>query len=116
MITARNGLGFPELRTVNEMDLVFAPGSTKVMLGLQHDLVQIVIQDSFEILHSSLLFTHAFPEGPLIIQLVKDALIRATQNHTPGALTIYQQLQYDAEYLKKIMPLVSIINVHDNSS
>ena len=101
---------------MNEMDLVFAPGSTKVMLNLQHNLVQTVIHESFEILHASLLFDHAFPEGPLIIKLVKDALIRAAQNHTPGALCIYQRLQYDAEYLRRIMPLVSIMNVHDDSS
>jgi hypothetical protein len=106
--------GFSE--PVNEADLVFAPGSTKVMLGLQSDLVQIVIQDAFEILLSSLLFIHAFPEGALTVQLVKDALIRAAQNHTPGALCIYQRLQYSAEYLKKVMPLVSVINVHDDSS
>ncbi len=86
------------------------------MLNLQHDLVQVVIHESFEILHASLLFENAFPEGPMTIKLIKDALIRAAQNHTPGALCIYQRLQYNTEYLRKIMPLVSVMNIHDDSS
>jgi len=98
------------------MDLVFPTGTTKLMLTRQQLLVQVVIQDSFEILHSSLLFTNAFPDGVLTIELIKDALVRSAQNHSPGALTIYQRLLYDLEYFRKIMPLVSLMNVHDRSS
>lgn len=95
------------------MDLVFPAGTTKLMLTRQQPLVRVVIQDSFEILHSSLLFTNAFPDGVLTTELIKDALVRSAQNHSPGALTIYRQLLYDAEYFRKIMPLVSLINVYD---
>jgi len=96
------------------MDLVFAPGSNKLMLTIQHELVQVVIQDGFEILHSSLLFTNAYLDGHLTIQLVKEALIRAAQNHTPGALSIYRRLIYDTEYFRKILPLVSLTNLCDD--
>ena len=101
---------------MNEMDLVFPTGMTKLMLTRQQPLVWVVIQDSFKILHSSLLFTNTFPDGVLTIELIKDALVCSAQNHSPGALTIYRRLLYDLEYFRKIMPLVSLMNVHDRSS
>ena len=86
----------PELPTVtvNEADpsttdLVLTLDSKKVMLTMQHPLVHIVIQDSFEILRSSLLFIEAFPEGSLIVQLIKDALLTSAMNHRPGVGRIY---------------------------
>ena len=100
---------FPELTTVagNDTDLVFPQDSNKVMLTLQRPLVHVVIQDSFEILRASLLFTNAFPNGSLTVQLVKDALVRSALKHMPGAGRISQRLQRDEEYLWKIVPLVS---------
>ena len=86
------------------------------MLGRQHRLVHIVIQDSFDILHVSLLFTNAFPEGSLISQFVKEALLYLALKHTPSTARIYQRLLNDQEYMSKIMPLVSELDVHDHSS
>ena len=99
---------------VNEADLVFGQGKNKVMLTLQHELVQSVIHDFFEIVHSSLLFTDAFPDSVLTLKIVKGALIRSTIKHEPGAASIHRRLLFDKEYLTKIMALVSFMNVCDH--
>ena len=97
-------------------DLVLHPDSNKVMLTMQCPLVCVVIQDSFDILRTMLLFTDAFPEGTLVTQFVKEALLTSAMNHRPGAGRIYQRLVQDEEYVWKIAPLVSIINACDRSS
>ncbi len=98
-----------------ETDLVFLPGSNKVMLTLQRPLVRIVIQDSFDILRASLMFTNAFPDCSLTIEFVKDALVRSALNHAPGARYIYQRLLYKDDYISKLITLVSRMNIHDCS-
>jgi len=97
----------PELPTENGADLVFLPGSNKVMLTLQRPLVRAVIQDSFDHLRASIVFTNAFPDGSLAVEFVKDSLVLSAISHAPGARYIYQRLLYDEEYLLKIIPLVS---------
>ena len=105
-----------ELDVVNEADLVFAMGSLKIKLMLQWPLVQVVIQDLFDILYLLLQSTNAFPNGAITIQLVRNTLLRSALRHTPGTLTIHQQLLYNLEYFCKILPLVSVIDAHDQSS
>jgi len=78
----------PEVRG-DRSDLVFAPGSTKVMLTLQNPLVQAIIQGSFDLLHVSIVFTDAFPNTPLASLLVKEALLRSAQNK-PGGGCVYK--------------------------
>jgi hypothetical protein len=46
-----------EKKAEAEADLVFLPNSNKVMLTVQHPLVHVVIQDSFDILCTSLMFS-----------------------------------------------------------
>jgi len=98
-----------------EADLVFLPGSNKVMLTLQRPLVRVVIQDSFDILRASLMFLNAFPDPSLTAEFVKDALVGSALNHAPGARYIYQRLLYKEDYLSKLITLVSRMNVHDCS-
>lgn len=104
-----------EKEAEKEADLVFLPGSNKVMLTLQHALVRVVIQDSFEILRASLMFTNAFPDCSLTVEFVKDALVRSALNHAPGARYIYHRLLYKDNYLSKLIPVVSRMNIHDCS-
>jgi hypothetical protein len=108
---------FPKLSTVteNEADLVLPLGSNKVTLNAQHLLVHAVIQDSFDHLRASLMFTNTFPDGSLTIEFIKDALVLSALGHAPGARYIYQRLLYDEDYISKIIPLVSHINVHEYS-
>ena len=79
-----------EKKAEAEADLVFLPNSNKVMLTVQHPLVRVVIQDSFDILRVSLMFSDAFPNCSVTMEFVKDALVRSALNHAPGARLIYQ--------------------------
>lgn len=83
---------------------------------MQRPLVQLVIQSSFDILHSLLLFNDAFPDGARSIQFVKEALLRAALKYMPGTAPIYQRLMDDHKYFSTILPLVSPMNVRDNSA
>ena len=96
---------------VNDTDLVYAPGSSRLALSKQHALLQIVIQGSFDILRCSLLSINAFPDGDLTTWFIKDALLRSAKRHLPGAKAIHQQLLEDPVYFKKISRLVSPTNV-----
>ena len=102
--------------TDDDTDIVVTPEG-KVMLTLQHRMVRIVIQDSFDILYSLLLSEHAFPNGGLTILLIKEALVRSSRNHSlhPHAICIHKRL-YDQEYFGLIMPLVSLVDVRGHSS
>ena len=91
----------------DETDLIFESDKKQLSLCRQQPMVQRVIRASFEIIYSSLLFTDAFPEGPLVMQVIKGALIRAALNQTPRAMSMYMRLQHDHVYFSKIMPLVS---------
>ena len=93
-------------------DLVFALGLTKVMLTLQNPLVQAIIQGSFDLLHISIVFTDAFSNAPLASLFVKEALLHSAQNR-PGGRCVYERIQHDTLYFCKILPLVSIVKVHN---
>ena len=101
----------PEVRG-DGSDLVFTPGSTKVMLTLQNPLVQAVIRGSFDLLRVSIVFTDAFPNAPLASLLVKEALLRSAQNK-PGGGCVYERIQHDTLYFCKILPVVSVMKVHN---
>jgi hypothetical protein len=104
-----------EKKAEAEADLMFLPNSNKVMLTLQHPLVCVVIQDSFDILHTSLMFSDAFADCSITIEFVKDALVHSALSHAPGARYIYQRLLYKDDYMSKLITLVSCINIHDCS-
>ena len=70
-------------------DLVFTPGSTKMMLNLQNPLVQVIIWGSFGLLCISIVFTDAFPNAPLASLPVKEALLCSAQNK-PGGGYVYE--------------------------
>ena len=100
----------------NDTDLVLALDTNALMLTMQRPLVHLVIRDSFDILCASLMFTNAFPNAPLAIQFVKDALLNSALRHAPHADNIYERLMLDEEYTHKIVSLVSYMNCHDHSS
>jgi hypothetical protein len=104
------------MATENEANLVLPPGSNKVTLQAQHPLVHAVIQDSFDYLRASLMFTNTFPDNSLTVEFIKDALVLSALAHAPGARYIYQRLLYDEDYMSMIIPLVSLMNVHEYST
>ena len=112
LITAPVVLQLPPV-TVNQAELVLSPDTNGLMLTMQHPLVRLVIWDSFDILCALLIFINVFPNAPLAIRFVKEALLNSALRHTPGANNIYQQLMHDKKYTHKIILLVSHTNAHD---
>jgi len=107
LIAAPIGLQLPPV-TGNQVGLVLSLDTNGgIMLTTQQPLVCMVIQDLFDILCASLVFINVFPNAPLAVQFVKDALLSSALNHMPGADAIYHQLMHDEEYTCKIIPLVS---------
>ena len=112
LITAPVVLQLPPV-TVNQAELVLSPDTNGLMLTMQRPLVCLVIWNSFDILCALLIFINMFPNAPLAVHFVKEALLNSALRHTPGANDIYQQLMHDKEYTYKIIPLVSHTNAHD---
>lgn len=110
LITAK-----PHMVTADWTDLVFSPDGKTIKLTAQRRLVRLVIKESFEILHSLLLSTHAYPDGAMAIAFVRDALLRAVLTFSPGAAPMYKRIENDREYFCAILPLVSLTNVHNHS-
>ena len=89
-----------------ETDLVLTPGSNKIMLTKQQDLVHAIIQDLFENLRAALLLENAFPNPGLQASFVRDSLF-ASAKAMPGAASVLMRLQKDMTYLRRLLPVVS---------
>lgn len=90
-----------------ETDLILTPGSDKIKLTKQQDLVHTVVHDSFETLRAALLLDNAFPNPSLQASFVRDALLSSAKAHMPDAASILMRLQKDMIYLRKLLPVVS---------
>lgn len=90
-----------------DTDLIYAPGSNKIMLTLQMPLVRTVVQDAFENIRASILFEDAFPDLNLTVLFVRKNLIRAARAHLPRAVDIHRRLIRDDRYLDQLSRLVS---------
>jgi len=94
LIAAPIGLQPPPV-TGNQAGLVLSLDTNGgIMLTTQQPLVRMVIQDSFDILCASLVFINAFPNAPLAVQFVKDALLSSCYvlGLTQGAFFIFHLL------------------------
>jgi hypothetical protein len=90
-----------------DTDVMFIPGTNKIMLTNQRALLRTVIQEAFENVRASLLFDHGFPNANVIPSLIRESLIAAAETHSPKALQIHTCLLTDDEYLEKMIRLVS---------
>jgi hypothetical protein len=91
-----------------DTDLIFTPGTNKVMLTLQLPLMRAVMQDAFERVRFFLLFSNAFPDAIAVLDAVKTALTSASSGSTnPRAWIIHDRLLSDEEYASKMIRLVS---------
>jgi hypothetical protein len=90
-----------------ETDLIYVPGTMKVMLTLQSPLIRTVLQDGIENLRASLLVEHAFPEPSLQVLFIRKNLIGAARSHLPRANNMHRRLLVDDAYLDKLSRLVS---------
>ena len=91
-----------------ETDLIYLPGTTKVLLTLQLPLIRTVLQDAFENLRASLMFEHTFPDPNSTILFVRKNLVSAARSHLPRAVDVHRRLLSDNTYLEKLCCLVSV--------
>ena len=63
------------------MDLIFLPGSNKVMLTVQCPPMCAVIQDTIERTHANIMFSNAFPNVFNTLEYIRDALTLAAEDN-----------------------------------
>ncbi|KAN0140619.1 hypothetical protein V8E53_001828, partial [Lactarius tabidus] len=98
-------LDMPQAGWPVDTNLVFAAGSTKLMLLNQCPIVRAVIQEVIENLWAALLFTNAFPDICSALTLIKDCLFTAALRLKPGASEVLHRLTNNQDYLLRITPL-----------
>ena len=91
-----------------DTDVIFS-GTHKVTLNLQLPLMREIILDAFENVRVSLLFTDAFPDAVAALAVVRVGLVAAATERVPRASDIYKRLLCDADYMAKMIRLVSRI-------
>ena len=89
----------------NDTDLIFLPGSNKVMLTVQRPVVRAVIQDAIERVHAALMFSNAFPDVFDTLKFISDALVTAADLNDQ-ATNIYHRLKADGLYTSTIGRIV----------
>ena len=89
-----------------ETDLIFVPGTTRVLLTQQSPVMHSIIQDAFENTQVYLMFSNAFPDVIIIPSITRDALVAAAK-HRQSTSRIYQHLLNDEQYVIDMSPLVS---------
>jgi hypothetical protein len=91
-----------------DTDILFPPGSKKIMLTSQHPMVRLVIQDAMEHVRADLLFKYSFPDPSVALENIKESLLTSASRY-PGASSIYRRLVFDEQYMATITPLVSVL-------
>ena len=87
-------------------DLIFVPGTTRVLLTQQSPIIHSIIQDAFENTRVYLMFSNAFPDAIIIPLITRDALVAAAKR-CQSTSRIYQRLLNDEQYVIDMSPLVS---------
>ncbi len=91
-----------------ETNLLFFPGTKKVMLTVQHPTMCTIIQDAFEQVRKGLLFKNAFPDTWVALDFTRDGLLAAAESHSEGS-DIHNRLLCDSEYMFLMTRLVSFL-------
>ena len=66
-------------------DIIYPPGSNRVMLTLQLPVMRAVLQDAIERTRANLVFGNAFPNVFDTLEYLRDALITAAELNDEGA-------------------------------
>ena len=96
----------PDTTWPSATELVVVPGTSKVTLTIQCPLLRSVLQDTFENLRISLLFSNAFPDAAAIPTVIRTALITSAKSHN-RASDILKRLLRDQDYMARMARLVS---------
>jgi len=93
---------------LSDTDLVFVPGTNRLILTMQTPPVWAVIHDAFDNAQASLFFDHAFPDATMMPIVLRGCfLIAAAESCNPMAPEIHRQLTHDNRYLNSLSCLVS---------
>ncbi|KAH9173948.1 hypothetical protein EDB89DRAFT_1904897 [Lactarius sanguifluus] len=66
-----------------DTDLLFATGSSKIKLTLQHPLVRLVLQDAIDHMRAHLVLINAFPDPGAALAFARDSLMTAVEDRQP---------------------------------
>ena len=77
----------------SDTDLVFVPGSNRLILTVQSPPVCAIIHDAFDNTQALLFFDHSFPDATMMPTLLGGCYLTvAAESHNPRALVIRSQL------------------------
>ena len=82
-------------------------GKGRLLLTEQTTIVRTTITESFELIHASLMFKHAFPGNLLINKFLVDALSTAAL-HVPNAEDVHVRILQDHSYCTMMSALVCV--------
>jgi hypothetical protein len=87
-------------------NLIFLPGSNKVMLTIQLPVMRAVIQDAIERTRANLMFGNVFPNVFDTLEYLRDALVTAAELNDE-AVDIHRRLLGEHLYFVNMSRLVS---------
>ena len=90
----------------SETDIIYPPGSNKIMLTVQRPLLKAVFQDAFERIHAAMVFHNAFPNAYETVEMITESLITAAELNE-RATNIHNRLVVDGDYSTTMTRLVS---------
>jgi len=97
----------------SDTDLVFVPGSNRLILTVQSLPVHAIIHDAFDNTQASLFFDHSFPDATMMPTLLGGCyLTAAAESRNPRALVIHSWLIQEAGYMDTLIHLVSHFSLH----
>ncbi|KAN0107248.1 hypothetical protein V8E52_010357 [Russula decolorans] len=83
----------------NDTDLIFIPGTNRLILSAQRPLIRVIIQDAIENLRVYLLFKNAFPRPVQSIKFIRDSIVAAAEKYQPGLSAIVARINANDHYL-----------------
>ncbi|KAN0105563.1 hypothetical protein V8E52_010914 [Russula decolorans] len=83
----------------NDTDLIFIPGTNRLILSAQRPLIRVIIQDAIENLRVYLLFKNAFPRPVQSIKFIRDSIVAAAEKYQPGSSAIVARINANDHYL-----------------
>jgi hypothetical protein len=109
-------ISMPELAPTwpTHTNLVFQPGTNKILLTAQEFHVRIIIQDAIDKVHTNLLSINTYPTLKAAHDIIKDTLLSSAKLHFPGTLHVHNHIQSDANYIVVITHLVCFSQLGDD--
>ena len=90
----------------SKTDIIYPPGSNKIMLTVQHPLLKAVFQDAFERIHVAMVFHNAFTNAYKTAEMITESLITAAELNK-RATNIHNRLVVDSDYSTTMTCLVT---------